>query len=75
MVQVLGLFPDVCRFLCGLPLDVHGLGKTLNGQFPGNGTFHYFRADGGGDHSSDKAPEAFVVYVTHGNVLIGFIRP
>ena len=26
------------------------------------------------DHSSDEAPEAFVVHVTHGNVLIGFIR-
>ena len=59
----------------GHALDEHGLGKALDGQFPGNGTFYYFRADGGGEHSSDEAPEAFVVHVTHGNVLIGFIRP
>ncbi|MFR4416482.1 MAG: hypothetical protein ACLT8E_03280 [Akkermansia sp.] len=75
MAQVLGFFPDVCQLFHGLLLDEHGLGKALDGQFPGNGTFYYFRSDGGGDHSSDEAPEAFVVHVTHGNVLIGFIRP
>ena len=74
MAQVLGFFPDVCQLFHGLLLDEHGLGKALDGQFPGNGTFYYFRANGGGDHSSDEAPEAFVVHVTHGNVLIGFIR-
>ncbi len=52
MVHVLGLFPDVCRFLCGLPLDVHGFQQALNGPFPGSGTFHCFRINGG-DYYSD----------------------
>ncbi len=55
MVHVLGLFPDVCRFLCGLPLDVHGFQQALNGPFPGSGTFHCFRINGG-DHYSDTLP-------------------
>ena len=42
MAQVLGFFPDVCQLFHGLLLDEHGLGKALDGQFPGNGTFYYF---------------------------------
>ena len=75
MAQVLRFFTDIGQLLHGLLLDEHGFGKPLDGQFPGSGAFNHFRADGGGDDSADEAPEALVVDVTHGNVLIGFIRP
>ena len=69
MAQVLRFFTDIGQLLHGLLLDEHGLGKALDGQFPGSGAFNHFRADGGGDDSADEAPEALVVDVTHGNVF------